>query len=109
MQYLETGSEPSPIDCFKKFHTKKDGKEWATDHAKTLYVGNLYQNFNFVNNFSFVGKFRPRLIELTSFKLKLLIRFIRNKTCKNKQTNINIMSKSCSGKVDITRKTNETN
>nr|XP_023892709.1 uncharacterized protein LOC112004713 [Quercus suber]XP_023892710.1 uncharacterized protein LOC112004713 [Quercus suber]XP_023892711.1 uncharacterized protein LOC112004713 [Quercus suber]XP_023892713.1 uncharacterized protein LOC112004713 [Quercus suber]XP_023892714.1 uncharacterized protein LOC112004713 [Quercus suber] len=35
--YLETGSEPSPIDCFKKFHTKKDGKEWATDHAKTLY------------------------------------------------------------------------
>nr|POF05103.1 hypothetical protein CFP56_05713 [Quercus suber] len=34
--YLETGSEPSPIDCFKKFHTKKDGKEWATDHAKTL-------------------------------------------------------------------------
>nr|POE90878.1 hypothetical protein CFP56_26524 [Quercus suber] len=37
LQYLETGSEPSPIDCFKKFHTKKDGKEWATDHAKTLY------------------------------------------------------------------------
>ncbi|KAL0006725.1 hypothetical protein SO802_008227 [Lithocarpus litseifolius] len=35
--YLETGFEPSPIDCFKKFHTKKDGKEWATDHAKTLY------------------------------------------------------------------------
>ena len=53
MQYLETGSEPSPIDCFKKFHTKKDGKEWATDHAKTLYVCNLYQNFNFVINFSF--------------------------------------------------------
>ncbi|XP_075664906.1 uncharacterized protein LOC142634496 [Castanea sativa] len=35
--YLEMGSEPSPIDCFKKFHTKKDGKEWANDHAKTLY------------------------------------------------------------------------
>ncbi|KAF3957490.1 hypothetical protein CMV_017503 [Castanea mollissima] len=35
--YLKTSSEPSPIDCFKKFHTKKDGKEWATDHAKTLY------------------------------------------------------------------------
>ncbi|KAL0002288.1 hypothetical protein SO802_016069 [Lithocarpus litseifolius] len=35
--YLETGSEPSPIDCFKKIHTKKDGKEWATDHAKTLF------------------------------------------------------------------------
>nr|POE94095.1 hypothetical protein CFP56_47499 [Quercus suber] len=35
--YLETDSKPSPIDCFKKFHTKKDGKEWATNHAKTLY------------------------------------------------------------------------
>ncbi|KAK9989296.1 hypothetical protein SO802_029535 [Lithocarpus litseifolius] len=35
-RYLETGSKPSPIDCFNKFHTK-DGKEWATDHAKTLY------------------------------------------------------------------------
>ena len=29
----------------------------------------------------FVGKFRPQLIELTSFKSKLLIRFIMNKTC----------------------------
>ena len=28
-----------------------------------------------------VGKFRPQLIELTSFKPKLLIRFITNKTC----------------------------
>ena len=28
-----------------------------------------------------VGKFRLRLIELTSFKPKLLIRFIMNKTC----------------------------
>ena len=28
-----------------------------------------------------VGKFRPRLIELTGFKLKLLIRFIMNKSC----------------------------
>ena len=28
-----------------------------------------------------VGKFRPQLIELTSFKPKLLIRFIMNKTC----------------------------
>ena len=28
-----------------------------------------------------VGKFRPQLIELTSFKSKLLIRFIMNKTC----------------------------
>ena len=53
LQYLEIGSEPSPIDCFKKFHTKKDGKEWATDHTKALYVCNLYQSFNFVINFSF--------------------------------------------------------
>ena len=30
---------------------------------------------------STVGKFRPQLIELTSFKPKLLIRFIMNKTC----------------------------
>ncbi|KAL0011401.1 hypothetical protein SO802_006509 [Lithocarpus litseifolius] len=36
--YLETSSEPSPIDCFKKFHTKKDDKEWAIDDAKTLYI-----------------------------------------------------------------------
>nr|POF25758.1 hypothetical protein CFP56_75444 [Quercus suber] len=35
--YLEASFEPRPIDCFKKFHTKKDGKEWAIDHAKTLY------------------------------------------------------------------------
>ena len=28
-----------------------------------------------------IGKFRPQLIELTSFKPKLLIRFIMNKTC----------------------------
>ena len=28
-----------------------------------------------------VGKFRPQLIELTSFKSKLLIKFIMNKTC----------------------------
>ena len=31
--------------------------------------------------FNDVGKFRPRLIELTNFKSKLLIRFIMNKTC----------------------------
>ena len=35
-----------------------------------------------------VGKFRPRLIELISFKLKLLIRFIMNKPCLNKQTSL---------------------
>ena len=35
--------------------------------------------------FSSVGKFRPRLIKLTSFKSKFLIRFIINKTGKIKQ------------------------
>ena len=34
-----------------------------------------------------VGKFRPRLIEITSFKPKLLI-LIMNKLCSNKQTSI---------------------
>ena len=29
----------------------------------------------------YVRKFRPQLIELTSFKPNLLIRFIMNKTC----------------------------
>ena len=53
--------------------------------------------------FKSVEKFKSLFIELTSFKLKLLIRFIRNKTCKNKQININIMSKSCSGKINKTR------
>ena len=28
-----------------------------------------------------IGKYGPQLIELTSFKSKLLIRFIMNKTC----------------------------
>ena len=53
--------------------------------------------------FKSVEKFKSLFIELTSFKLKLLIRFIRNKTCKNKQININIMSKSYSGKINKTR------
>ena len=35
-----------------------------------------------------LGKFRPRLIKLTSFKPKSLIRFIMNKPCKNKLTSI---------------------
>ena len=34
-----------------------------------------------IGKFIFVRKFRPQLIELTSFKPKLLIRFIMNKTC----------------------------
>ena len=38
----------------------------------------LYVKWHILN---VVGKFGPQLIELTSFKLKLLIRFIVNKTC----------------------------
>ena len=50
----------------------------------------------------FVGKFRPRLIELTSFKPKLSIRFIRNKTCKNKQTSISCQNHATE-KINKTR------
>ena len=46
---------------------KKEKKE----KEKKVYM--LYFDDN-------VGKFRPRLIELTSFKPKLLIRFIMNRT-----------------------------
>ena len=35
-----------------------------------------------------VGKFRPQLIKVTSFKPKLLIRSIMNKPCSNKQISI---------------------
>ncbi|XP_039129731.1 uncharacterized protein LOC120265819 isoform X2 [Dioscorea cayenensis subsp. rotundata] len=33
----ETGSELGPIDCFKKFRTKKDGETWPTEKAKDLF------------------------------------------------------------------------
>ena len=42
------------------------------------HLGNL-SNQSVPTLIPLVGKFRPRLIELTSFKLKLLIRFIMNK------------------------------
>ena len=46
----------------------------------------------------FDRKFRHWLIELTSFKPKLLIRFIMNKPCQNK-----LISISCSGKINKIR------
>ena len=42
---------------------------------------NVYQESPWLWSFGLVGKFRPQLIELISFKPKLLIRFIMNKTC----------------------------
>ena len=44
----------------------------VSDRDKSLRIGDIILG---------VGKFRPRLIELTNFKPKLLIRFIMNKTC----------------------------
>ena len=43
----------------------------------------LFNEYETIQLFSInsIGKFRPRLIELTSFKPKLLIRFSMNKTC----------------------------
>ena len=41
----------------------------------------IFVQITFLSSFEPVGKFRPQLIELTSFKSKLLIRFIINKTC----------------------------
>ena len=47
----------------------------GTKAVKTMKLQRL------TSSFKDIGKFRPRLIELTSFKPKLLIRFIINKTC----------------------------
>ena len=57
---------------------------------------------NIYIDIAIVGKFRPQLIELTSFKPKLLIRFIRNKTCKNKQTSISCQNHAAE-KINKTR------
>ena len=57
-----------------------------------------WENYYFWWWFFYVGKFRPRLIELTSFKPKLLIKFIMNKSCLIKLTSI-----SCSRKLNKIR------
>ena len=51
-------------------------KEAATFNRKAMNA-----IFNAISMEEFVGKFRLHLIELTSFKPMLLIRFIMNKTC----------------------------
>ena len=70
-----------PIDYFMK---------WVEAEALATIKEVKIQNFmwkNIVCRFEIprmiisVRKFRPRLIELTSFKSKLLIRSIINKTC----------------------------
>ena len=62
-------------------------------HLKKLSITNCHKLFALLEEIgklvnlevlrlsSCVGKFRPWLIELTSFKPKLLIRFIMNKPC----------------------------
>ena len=57
----------------KKFQAKFSAID-SSIHKNTLTNSNIGGRKN-------VGKFRPWLIELTSFKPKLLIRFIMNKTC----------------------------
>lgn len=34
---MKTGVEPDPIECFKKFHVKRNG-DWASEKAKELHV-----------------------------------------------------------------------
>ena len=41
----------------------------------------IYQHLSTEVYISYQWKYRPQLIELTNFKLKLLIRFSMNKTC----------------------------
>ena len=71
---------------FKKISSTKIAKEaWTilqttyerTKAVKDSKLQRLTTSFEEIN----VRKFRPWLIELTSFKSKLLIRFIMNKTC----------------------------
>ena len=46
-----------------------------------IYIKKRKKNISINININIVGKIRARLIELTSFKSKLLIRFIMNKSC----------------------------
>jgi len=59
---------------------KLAGKLDCVDLEKDFYLVcfSLKEDHDVVLN---VGKYRPRLIELTSFKAKLLIRLIMNKSC----------------------------
>ena len=55
------------------------------------HIAKIKPNWSVPTLIPLVGKFRPQLIILTSFKAKLSIRSIMNNSWLNKQTNINIM------------------
>ncbi|KAL5789567.1 hypothetical protein ACOSQ2_004455 [Xanthoceras sorbifolium] len=53
----KTGKEPSPIECFKKFHVRKHStKVWTHKKAKQLYVCITLQICKTVNFLETVGK-----------------------------------------------------
>ena len=61
---------------------KKEVREFIERCNKCQRFGNVQRILaERLTSITSIGKFRPRLIELTSFKPKLLIRFIMNKTC----------------------------
>ena len=60
------------IKTIKSFHDNRG--QWITQQG-------LKPNQSVSALIPLIGKFRPQLIELKSFKPKLLIRFIMNKTC----------------------------
>ena len=52
------------------------------NYVPMLFLSNIILlRSSWARKLMIVGKFRPQLIELTSFKPKLLIIFIMNKTC----------------------------
>ena len=69
-----------------KFSAFEDNKQLLLILALGLLFWILVNKWENVN----VEKFKPRLIELTSFKPKLLIRLIMNKTCEKKKKKTSI-------------------
>ena len=66
MQFFSTCVEFQ--NFWVEYHVRVDLEMWGMPAVKA-------------HDFIFVGKFRHRLIELISFKLKLLIKFIMIKSC----------------------------
>ena len=58
-----------------------DYYSYITSHVSQAFASCTHYTSYSLLNFVHVGKFRPQIKELTSFKPKLLIRFIMNKTC----------------------------